>query len=283
MTERQKTMVWKRTQAHRDRFNKSQTREWYKTLMAEIQPVLKEVSPENLSGLAARVPQLMGEDIIKEQLIRTVSMVGPYFAQQSFNAVSKALGTKLTYKLGGLPTDEEWISMMVALLGETAGERITAIVEESRAQAIEIIKSTLQQAVEEGMGTSETSVLLRDNLGGKWGTDATYRAARIARTEVTQASNLGSLVGAQNAGVPLQKVWLSTRDSRTRRRKGPGKYEHYNKFPAGPDGEKRELNERFTKTGESLEYPGDYAGSAGNVINCRCTMYYEPKEIELAT
>ena len=28
----------------------------------------------------------------------------------------------------------------------------------------------------------------------------------------------------------------------------------------------------FVMTGEELEYPGDGRGSAGNIVNCRCTM-----------
>lgn len=283
MTERQKIMVWKRTNAHRDRFGRSQTREWYVALFKQLQPVLDEISEATVNEIETRIPMLMTDEAIQEQLIRTVEVVGVYFAKQSFKSVEKAMGDNWTRKEGAIPTDPEWINMIMALLGEKAGERITAIVDESRTQAIEIVKATLAQAAEEGLGTSQMSVLLRDNLTEQWGKISTYRAARIARTETTMASNLGSLTGAAEAGVPLQKVWLSTRDSRTRRRRGKGKFDHYGKFPTGPDGEKRELDERFTKSGESLEYPGDYAGSGGNVINCRCTMFYEPKEIEIVT
>jgi len=110
---------------------------------------------------------------------------------------------------------------------------------------------------------------------------STYRAARIARTETTMASNLGSLTGAIKTGEPMLKVWLSTRDSRTRRGRGRNNFDHYGTYPAGPDGEKAELNKDFQKTGEPLEHPGDYKGSAGNVIHCRCTMFYEPIETDL--
>lgn len=277
MTERQKTLVWKRTQAHRDRFGKSQTRAWYKTLMSQIQPVLREVSPENLDGLETRIPALMPEDPILDQLTESTITVGTYFAKQTFNAMSKAMGGKLTFKLGGLPTDDQFIGHIKYLLGKQGGKRITSITGESRDQAIGIIRSTLQEGATLGLGTSQTSVLLRDNLNEQWGKISTYRASRIARTETTFASNMGSLVGAKETEEPMEKVWLSTRDSRTRRRRGKQRFDHYGKFPTGPDGEKAELDRPFMKTGESLEYPGDYSGSAGNVIHCRCTVYYEPK------
>jgi hypothetical protein len=256
------------------------SREWKSALMEQIQPVLSEISEATFREIESRIPMLITEEAVEKQLDRTVEVVGVYFAKETFKAVSKAGDPELTLKLGGLPTDEQWINYIRLLLGLKAGERITAITDSSREQAIQVIKATLQEAAAEGLGASQMSQLLRDNLNAKWGQISTYRAARIARTETTMASNLGSLVGAKQTGEPMFKVWLSTRDTRTRRRRGRSRFDHYGKAPTGPDGEKRELNENFTKTGESLDHPGDYAGSAGNVIHCRCTMFYEPKKID---
>jgi len=44
------------------------------------------------------------------------------------------------------------------------------------------------------------------------------------------------------------------------------------------DGQAVDLEEAFTIWGESLQYPGDPAGSAGNTINCLCGHYEELKE-----
>jgi hypothetical protein len=131
---------------------------------------------------------------------------------------------------------------------------------------VEIIKRSLQEATTEGLGASQMALKLRDDLGGQWGTDATYRAARIARTETTMASNMGSMIGARETGEPMMKVWLSTRDSRTRRPKRRNRYDHYGSFPTGPDGEKAEMDGRpFIKTGRRITREekikeGDYDG-----------------------
>jgi len=37
------------------------------------------------------------------------------------------------------------------------------------------------------------------------------------------------------------------------------------------------MEEPFDVDGEDLQYPGDPAGSAGNTINCLCSMTYETK------
>ena len=275
MTERQKTLAWRRIQAQRNRFTRALSKDWHKALMAQVTPVINEINESSIRDLEARIPMLITEDPIEAQLMNTIEVVGIYFAQATYKDISKALRPeRITRKLGGMPTNEQWLNTLIYQLGNKAGNRITAITDHSRDEAIRVIKNTLQEGAKQGLGTSQMSQLLRDELRDQWGHISTYRAARIARTEVTMASNLGSLTGAQMSGEPMLKEWVSTRDSRTRR----GAYDHYGKYPSGPDGEKREMEEMFIKTGEALKYPGDYGGSAGNVIHCRCTMVYVPKQ-----
>jgi len=100
------------------------------------------------------------------------------------------------------------------------------------------------------------------------------RSEMIARTETIKSSNMGSYLGANASPVELQKVWLSTKDSRTRRPpESPFDHLHAN-------GKKVDINDSFEISGEKLGFPGDSSlgASAGNVINCRCTLYYVPKK-----
>jgi len=278
MTERQRRQHWRTIQAQRDRIAVRMIPSWKRALMAQIQPVLSEISEATVRDMEQRIPSLIQGDQVEEALWKNIETAGVYFAKKTFKAAEKAAPAGRILK-AEIPTDEQWKNFVRYKLERLAGNRITAITDSSRDLAIRIVKDTLAEGAKEGMGTSQLSVLLRDNMKEKWGDFSTYRAARIARTETTMASNLGSLTGAQQTGEPMLKVWLSTRDSRTRgpRRPNRSRYDHYDKYPAGPDGEKRELNEPFTKTGEELMHPGAYSGSAGNVIHCRCTMIYEPK------
>lgn len=260
---------------------------WHKALMDQIKPVLDEIDESSIKQLAGRIPQLITPEAIAEAMITTIDTVAPFFAGQTMRDLEKAApDVRITKQ--DIPTDEEWIARINAILGTQAGVRITSITDSSRAEAIKIIQEVLQEGANEGLGISQLAQLMRDELTKRWGVISTYRAARIARTEIVNASNLGSLTGAMESGVPLLKVWLSTRDSRTRRdtaggRYPPGKFDHYGTFPTGPDGEKQELRDPFVKTGESLQHPGDPAGSSGNVINCRCTQFFEPKEVNILT
>lgn len=88
------------------------------------------------------------------------------------------------------------------------------------------------------------------------------RARRIARTEIVTASNKGSLEGAKSTGLNFAKEWVTTVDGRER-----SAHRAMNGIRA-LDGESFDVN------GVKMEYPGDPAGGAKNVINCRCAMVF---------
>ena len=89
----------------------------------------------------------------------------------------------------------------------------------------------------------------------------------IARTEVVGASNVGALEGAKSLGQPMQKIWIATRDNRTR------------DAHAAAEGLTVELSDRFDVGGELLDCPGDPSGSPENVINCRCAVAFRVRRI----
>lgn len=85
-----------------------------------------------------------------------------------------------------------------------------------------------------------------------------FRRELIARTETIKAANATSYKLYGYWGVE-QHEWLSTMDDRVR------------DAHAAANGQIVQVGMPFKVGGESLLYPGDPAGSAGNVINCRCT------------
>lgn len=130
------------------------------------------------------------------------------------------------------------------------------------------IQQYLLKSVEEGLTLQETIKLLR--TAGI--TD--YRAEMIARTETGRAANIGSMVGTAATGLVTMKEWIAARDNRTRR-VPRDMFDHYHM-----DGIKVPFDEKFnvkTKNGgfEPMLHPCDPSGSAGDVINCRCTLGYE--------
>lgn len=104
-----------------------------------------------------------------------------------------------------------------------------------------------------------------------------YDALRIARTETTTAANHAATVAGESAGIVLEKVWISTKDMRTR---DPARYRtrwSHVKQDGKSVGQFEPFEMRSTDGRvNSMMFPGDPKGSLDNIIMCRCTVAYRP-------
>lgn len=132
------------------------------------------------------------------------------------------------------------------------------------------VRAELGDAIAAGEGIGKIrdriAALLDPELGDGWRWEAA--AQRVARTEAVGAYNGGTqaaAAAAAAAGERLVKEWLATHDSRTR------------PSHAAADGQRRALEQPFTVGGWPLMFPGDPAGPASEVINCRCTQLILPE------
>lgn len=91
-----------------------------------------------------------------------------------------------------------------------------------------------------------------------------FRRELIARTETLRAANTVGYRLYGEWGVE-EHEWLSAHDDRVRHPPNSN-FDH-----VAADGEIVKIGTPFVRTGEPMLYPLDPAGSAGNVINCRCT------------
>ena len=134
----------------------------------------------------------------------------------------------------------------------------------------DLIKAGLDEGKSMRIVASEIEPLVNNSDFTRW------MAERIARTEATAASNYATIQAGNVAGYKMNKEWISAQDARTRR-KPKAHYDHYtqNGIVVG-------IHEPFIMRGKGLEqdsllYPGDPNGQAGNVINCRCTVAVIPE------
>ena len=98
------------------------------------------------------------------------------------------------------------------------------------------------------------------------------RSRLIARTETVTSANGGALIVAKETGLLLNKIWLATKDSRTR-------HDH-----AQVDGHTVGRDEYFEVGGYEMMHPGDRGGkhgkplvAASEICNCRCTVIFQTK------
>ena len=109
----------------------------------------------------------------------------------------------------------------------------------------------------DGLTAGETAAELADRVRDHVAGLADWKAQQVARTTGGGAFEAGEL-GAFREGGVTHKRWLSVRDGEVR------------EAHAGvDDGEDVPLDEAF---GNGLMHPLDPAGSAAEVVNCRCTL-----------
>ena len=151
------------------------------------------------------------------------------------------------------------------LLTTNMGERITSV----EGTYISTIQKLLANRLEDGKTIAEASreiekIVKKPNFY-RW------QAERIARTETTTAANFAAVEANEVTDFVMEKVWISGSDSRVRRTP-PNEYDHQDL-----NGKTVDPKEAFTTSrGEMLMFPGDTNGSAGNIINCRCSVAFRP-------
>lgn len=114
------------------------------------------------------------------------------------------------------------------------------------------LRGELRQAMATGEGIKEAEKRIERVFNIARGS----RTETIARTQIISAHNNGAMQAYKQSEVVDEKEWISSRDTEVR-------------DSHQIDGEKVPIDKPFSN---GLMYPGDPAGAAKNVVNCRCTF-----------
>jgi SPP1 gp7 family putative phage head morphogenesis protein len=131
---------------------------------------------------------------------------------------------------------------------------------------LNLARQAVANGIEAKFSPTKIAALIKDSVGGPMGT---YRARMIARTETAAAFNFANLEvvkDMEDSTGPLLKTWVAATDERVR------------DSHAAADGQQVPLKDAFRVGEDDISFPGDPSGSPEEVINCRCTMVYEPEE-----
>jgi hypothetical protein len=159
-----------------------------------------------------------------------------------------------------IPPTELFDTATRAWIAAHVGEKVTTITNTTEKQAMALIRMATQEAVAEGLGERETAARIAKVLREQGGIVSGTRAQTIARTELHAAAGASTQAAAEVTGLDMVKEWVAAFESERSR-------EDHREI----DGQTVGLHERFIlPDGEELYYPGDPAGSAGAIINCRC-------------
>lgn len=124
---------------------------------------------------------------------------------------------------------------------------------------VSMLKRKISAQVSRGIATGMSWQQMAQQLAGT--TNIGFNnAVRITRTEghrIQVQGTMDACYKAKEKGADVVKQWDATLDSSTR------------ESHAAVDGEIRELDEKFSN---GLMFPGDPAGGAAEVVNCRCAL-----------
>lgn len=117
------------------------------------------------------------------------------------------------------------------------------------------VAAQIQEGARSGESVEEVSLRIQRIVG-----NASWRAKRIARTEMNRAANNASLAEMLFSGLGGEKQWRANDDARTR--------------PTHHDANEQTvpLGATFDVGGFPLLYPGDPTGPPQETINCRCDL-----------
>jgi len=165
--------------------------------------------------------------------------------------------------------DDIWAERFNTVSQQIAAERVVLVQGTAKATLMKVFKQLSSDPEFMAMNEREAQRILRQ----KFGQYSKSQAERLIRTEATNAANVATLQSATDmfGQDNLQKEWMTSIDGRER--------------PAhrAADAQIVDFKERFLVGGEQLFNPGDPAGSAKNVVNCRCSTAPFPKEDAQAT
>lgn len=158
-----------------------------------------------------------------------------------------------------------WIDFIKNYLRIFLTSKITFSVNETTRDAL---LKVLDKAIQEGWGLTKIvdkleSLPLTEN-----------QAARIVRTEVNRASNVGAYAQGNSFEYELQKGWISVHDNRTRGRDPNDHADHFHL-----DGQWVDFYDVFRdpRNGHTLQHPGDPEAEPEDTVFCRCSMTTRPK------
>lgn len=156
-------------------------------------------------------------------------------------------------KIRGFGFNEQWVREVLDYLAKNLLEKAVIAISETT-------KKHIQKVIDQGLNEGWGFEMMARSIKNPEITKA--RAEVIARTEVIKAANTGHMIAAKTFPYQVTKQWIAADDERTR-------------------DSHREVNEtsvdEYGKFGNGLLYPGDPAGPAEEVINCRCRVIYNAK------
>ena len=168
------------------------------------------------------------------------------------------------FKKGEIPETPQFDLARQMWISSNAALKVTQIAGTTQKQALDIIRTATEDAIEAGLDEAATGRLIQARIGEKGGQLSRLRGRMISRTESHASSNASNQLAAKSTRLPLKKEWIASGDEERTR---------LTHQIAGQQG-LIDIDQPFSVGFDLLMQPGDPSGSAEEVINCRCAVGY---------
>lgn len=156
----------------------------------------------------------------------------------------------------------EAIRLWRTILGEYLETRILSRITEVTSTTVKKLSEIIEKAISEGLGAKETARLIRDQT--KFNRN---RSLVVARTETVTAANQGKYMAAETSPFLMEKSWITTLDGRER-----PSHREMDGVPFIDLDAYFFLDAPKMNGLEQAQYPCADTLSAGNTIQCRCSL-----------
>lgn len=228
-----------------------------RALHTQVQAVINDL-PQGYDYAMGQLRQTVGNDALNRVIRTLYKQVGTRHAQITYSRL-------LHDQQKGFGFNAIWTQFIEDYLKRFLLDKITFAVASTTREAL---LRALTRGVEKGLGVDGMIDTLKD-----WPYER-FQAARIVRTEVNRAANVGAKAQAETGQYEQQKEWVAVKDFRTRGHKPQDHASH-----VALNGTRIDANDLFIdpRNGDKLEFPGDPNASAESTINCRCSAVFVNK------
>lgn len=243
-----------------------------KAIHAKVKKVIEKLRSGGVTAAQNYLHMDLGNEEMTQVIQDLYLTVGKKHAKLNYSRLLHQTRRRkfvdLELQTKGFGFNAQWADYIINYLKRFLTSKITFKIAETTRDAL--IRALTAMTLE-GLSVDLTIERLED-----WPFER-FQAARIVRTEVNRASNVGAQAQAQTSPWQQNKEWISIHDNRTRGNPITGKDDDANHWAL--DGVTIDEEDEFTdpRNGDRLAFPGDPTASAASVINCRCQLGFSFK------
>lgn len=235
----------------------------YSVIIKDFRKMLKSIPYDNILEAPEAVIALnINDEALSKTMYKMYLDIGLKYGKHVVSDLSKEKSNKLNLELkdGVYPLfSEKFIRFITNYFKTDGGKKIVTLTQTMSKKVLRVISD----ASEKGLTQAKTIDLIKKTVNKS--NFYRYNAMRIARTESLFAMNSAKVESFESSDFKVNKVWIQGGSKHPR-------IEH-----TMMDGVKVGSEDYFTlPNGERCMYPGDTSLSASQVVNCSCTIAYEP-------